>query len=67
MTTSSDNKNPAVPRPEAKHWHELSDRLATTQTEKFAGWLDAQLLVMEESQKRFISRGSLLKSLRRSG
>ena len=66
MTTSSDNKTPAATRPEAKNWHELSDRFAATETEKLAAWLDVQLIVLEESQKRFISRRSLVKSLRRS-
>lgn len=65
MTTSSDNKTPSVPRPEAKNWHDLSSQFAPTATEKFAAWIDAQLLVLEESQKQFVTRRTIAKSLRR--
>jgi len=65
MTTSSDNKTPSVPRPEAKNWHDLSNQFAATATEKFAGWIDAQLQLLEDSQKRFVTRQTIAKSLRR--
>jgi|GEM_PF-1272859 len=67
MPTSSDNnsKTPAATRPEANHWSELSDRLPVASTGPLSDWLDAQLVVLEKSQERFITGRSLLKSLRR--
>ncbi len=65
MTTSSDNRTPSAPRPEAKNWSEVSSRLLPAATEKFAEWLDAKLEELEKSQKRFITSRSLAKSLRR--
>jgi len=64
MTTSSDNRTPSAPRPEAKNWSEVSSQLLPTATEKFADWLDTKLQELEESQKRFITGRSLAKSLR---
>jgi len=65
MTTSSDNKIPSVPRPEAKNWLALSSQFGALATDKFADWIDAQLHVLEESQKRFVTAQTIAKSLRR--
>jgi hypothetical protein len=65
MTTSSDNRTPDTSRPEAKNWLEVSSQLSTIATVKFGDWIDAQLKVLEESQKRFITNRSIAKSLRR--
>jgi hypothetical protein len=65
MTTSSNNQTPSLVRPEAKNWHELSSLMTAHATEKFADWIDAQLVIMEESQKRFVTRQAVAKSLRR--
>ena len=68
MATSSDSnsKSPLVPRAAANdHWVELSDRLPVAKTEQLGAWFDTQLAVLEQSQQRFITGRSLLKSLRR--
>jgi len=65
MTTSSDNKTPPVPRPEARYWQSFSEQLVPSATEMFAQWMDSQLAVLESSQKRFVTRQGFAKSLRR--
>jgi hypothetical protein len=64
-TSSNSNKSPLVPRTAADHWVDLSDRLPAAKTEQFGAWFDTQLAVLEQSQQRFITGRSLLKSLRR--
>ncbi len=64
MTTSSDNRTPAVPRPDGQHWEELTRRLPES-IQHLDAWFDGQLAVLEKKQARFITQRSLKKSLRR--
>jgi hypothetical protein len=66
MTTSNANSTSATSRPEAKNWQELTRQFAPESTLNFAAWLDAQLIALEESQKKFVTNRTLIKSLRRS-
>lgn len=67
MTTSSDhNSNPAaVVQPRAAHWEALTARLPAVAKRQLSDWMDEQLALLEQSQARFMTNRSRMKSLRR--
>jgi hypothetical protein len=64
MTTSSDYRTPS-PRPDGKHWAELTATLPEKPTQMFGDWLDLELEKLEQGLDKYVTRNSLRKSLRR--
>ncbi len=67
MTTSSDNEShiPAKPELQSDSWTAIADHLVATSLESFSLWMDDQLKALELAQAKFVTRRTVIKSLRR--
>ncbi len=66
MTTSSEQSIPSAPRPDGRHWSELTATLNEDSVLVLDQWIDEDLRRLEEDLERFVSPNSLQKNLRRS-
>jgi hypothetical protein len=62
MTTSSDHRTPASPRPSGEHWYELTATLSRKSTEAFGDWLTDELKDLECMLDAYVTPRSRLKS-----
>ncbi len=74
MTTSSDNDshNPAKTGAATTQfelandsWTAIADHLVSTPLDTFALWMDEQLRSLEAAQAKYVTRRTVMKSLRR--
>lgn len=65
MTTSSDQKTIATPRPSGAHWNELTATLSPESKAAFGRWLSDQLEGLERDLDSYVTPNSLCKSPRR--
>lgn len=74
MTTSSDNdshipakSSSATTQLELSHdaWTAVADHLVSGELETFALWMDDQLRSLEDSQAKYVTRRTVMKSIRR--
>lgn len=65
MTTSSDHRTPATPRPCGEHWFELTATLSRESTEAFGDWLSYELKQLEDRLEAYVTPNSRRKSRRR--
>ncbi len=74
MTTSSDNDshNPAKSGGATTQfelandsWTAIADHLVSTPLDTFAQWIDEQLLSLEAAQVKFVTRRTVMKTIRR--
>ncbi len=55
MTTSSDHRTPATPRPSGEHWFELTATLCRESTEAFGDWLSDELRALESQLEAYVT------------
>ena len=62
MTTSSDHRTPATPRPSGEHWYELTATLCRESTDAFGVWLSDELKALEVQLEAYVTPDSRRKS-----
>ena len=68
MTTSSDHRTPATPKPSGEHWFELTATLSRESTEAFGDWLYDELRQLEDQLEAYVTPNSRRKARgRKSG
>lgn len=65
MTTSSDHRTPATPRPSGEHWSELTATLSHESTEAFGDWLCLELRALEDRLEAYVTPRSRRKGRKR--
>ncbi len=66
MTTSSEHSVPSAPRPDGRHWSELTATLSNDSVVMLDQWIDEDLRRLEDELDRFVTPNSLHQNLYRS-